>query len=469
MIVSIFNDVVGPVMRGASSSHCAAALRIGRLARDLMDGNFDRVLVEFDTGGSLPATHESQGSDMGLFGGLLGWDADDDRLPESKHWLQQAGIELTFEYLDLGDPHPNTYRLTLFQDQTKSHLIAISTGGGMIEVIEIDGMKVSIGGDYDETLVWLDPATKADPDIIEEQLDADDAVLVQGEPYPLLRIRSQSPVADAQLTSVVRPADNTRVRRLSPVLPIRSRRDIEVPFQSCAEMLAHDGDRNTPLWKLAVEYERARSGLSEREVIDKMCDLVRILRRSVESGLQGTEYADRVLGFQSGGFQQAMDENRLIDGGVLNRIVLFTTALMEVKSSMGVIVAAPTAGACAAFPATCLAIGERMELDDVEIAKGMLAGGMVGVFIATHWSFAAEVGGCQAEGGSASSMSAAALVTYMQGTLGQATGAASMAMQNMLGLICDPVANRGRSPLSWKECHGGQQCVVLCQHGARRV
>ena len=79
MIVSIFNDVVGPVMRGASSSHCAAALRIGRLARDLMDGRFERVLVEFDTGGSLPATHQSQGSDMGLFGGLLGWDADGSR------------------------------------------------------------------------------------------------------------------------------------------------------------------------------------------------------------------------------------------------------------------------------------------------------------------------------------------------------------------------------------------------------
>ncbi|MCG8651326.1 MAG: serine dehydratase, partial [Pirellulales bacterium] len=103
MIVSIFNDVIGPVMRGPSSSHCAAALRIGRLARDLMDGHIESVLVEFDKGGSLPATHTSQGSDMGLFGGLLGWDADDDRLPESARHLEQAGIELRFEYLDLAD------------------------------------------------------------------------------------------------------------------------------------------------------------------------------------------------------------------------------------------------------------------------------------------------------------------------------------------------------------------------------
>nr|MBP7569504.1 serine dehydratase [Acidobacteriota bacterium] len=94
--VSIFNDVIGPVMRGNSSSHCAAALRIGRLARDLMDGDLTSVLVEFDRAGSLPTTHESQGSDMGLCGGLLGWDAADDRLPESPQWLQEAGIRLDF-------------------------------------------------------------------------------------------------------------------------------------------------------------------------------------------------------------------------------------------------------------------------------------------------------------------------------------------------------------------------------------
>lgn len=211
-------------------------------------------------------------------------------------------------------------------------------------------------------------------------------------------------------------------------------------------MMERDNDRHTPLWRLAVEYEMARSGLSEDQILDKMCEIVRILRRSIDQGLEGTEYADRVLGYQSGGFRQAMDEGRLIDGGLLNRIVLYTTALMEVKSSMGVIVAAPTAGACAAFPATCLAVGETLGLEDVEIAQGMMAGGIIGVFIATHWSFAAEVGGCQAEGGSAAAMSAAALVTYWDGSLCQATGAASMAMQNMLGLICDPVANRVEVP-----------------------
>ncbi|MEC7233207.1 MAG: serine dehydratase, partial [Planctomycetota bacterium] len=109
---SIFNDVVGPVMRGPSSSHSAASVRIGRLTRDLCGGTPERVLIEFDTEGSLATTHDSQGSDMGLFGGLLGWEADDERLPRSATAIEEAGVDLEIRIARLDDPHPNTYRMT---------------------------------------------------------------------------------------------------------------------------------------------------------------------------------------------------------------------------------------------------------------------------------------------------------------------------------------------------------------------
>ncbi|MGA2500608.1 MAG: L-serine ammonia-lyase, iron-sulfur-dependent, subunit alpha, partial [Tepidisphaeraceae bacterium] len=168
--------------------------------------------------------------------------------------------------------------------------------------------------------------------------------------------------------------------------------------------------------------------------------------RSIAQGIAGTQYDDRVLGHQCGKFNDLMKAGRLLDGGVLNRIVLYVSALMEVKSSMGVIVAAPTAGACAALPGAVIAMAEAMGLSELDMAKGMLASGIIGVFIATHWTFAAEVGGCQAEGGSAASMAAAALVGLANGTLAQSVAAASMAFQSMLGLICDPVASRVEVP-----------------------
>ncbi|MFT7514762.1 MAG: L-serine dehydratase, partial [Candidatus Omnitrophota bacterium] len=105
MITSIFNDVVGPVMRGASSSHCAAALRIGRLARDLMGGQITEVLVEYDIHGSLPTTHTSQCSDMGLYGGFMGWGAADELLPDAPRILRESGVAITVAYVDVHDPH----------------------------------------------------------------------------------------------------------------------------------------------------------------------------------------------------------------------------------------------------------------------------------------------------------------------------------------------------------------------------
>ena len=81
-IPSIFNDVLGPVMRGPSSSHSAAALRIGRIARDLMAGDLTEVVVEYDPSGALVTTHDCQSSDLGLFGGLMGWETDDARLTD---------------------------------------------------------------------------------------------------------------------------------------------------------------------------------------------------------------------------------------------------------------------------------------------------------------------------------------------------------------------------------------------------
>ncbi|MBM3853387.1 MAG: serine dehydratase, partial [Verrucomicrobia bacterium] len=204
--------------------------------------------------------------------------------------------------------------------------------------------------------------------------------------------------------------------------------------------------RHTPLWRLAAEYEMARGNLREEQVLAKMVEIVRILRRSIRQGLAGTSYDDRVLGYQSGRFNELMQSGRLLNGGVLNRIVLYVTAIMEVKSSMGVIVAAPTAGACATLPGAVIAMAEETGWGEVEMAKALLASGVIGVFIATRWTFAAEVGGCQAEGGSAACMAAAALVDMAGGTLAQSVAAASMALQSMLGLICDPIANRVEAP-----------------------
>jgi|688.fasta_scaffold16100_10 L-serine dehydratase len=476
MLVSIFNDVLGPVMRGPSSSHCAAALRIGRLARDLIGGDVQDVLVEFDRGGSLPTTHDSQGSDMGLFGGLLGWDAADERLPGSLQAFVNGGGRHRIETVDAGDPHPNTYRLTVANDREKHTLRAISTGGGMIEVIDIDGATVSLHGDWTETLVWIQPGATAAATAAQvmrqirstmrrihgaasEAIGLENVFVHVARNATIVQVTACEPLPDTICHRLVGDGLASQVRVLRPVLPVRSCPGMSVPFRSCAEMLAHDAGRGTPLWRLAVEYERLRGGLSEEEVLATMRDIVRILRRSIAAGLAGTTYDDRVLPAQSPAYAAALEAGRLLDAGALNEVVAAVAALMEVKSSMGVIVAMPTAGACAALPGAVIAMAEAMGLGEEEMARAFLASGLIGVFIATTFSFAAEVGGCQAEGGSAAAMAAAALVTLAGGTLEQSLAAASLALQSMIGLICDPVANRVEAPCLGKNVMAAANAV----------
>lgn len=460
MIVSIFNDVVGPVMRGASSSHCAAALRIGRISRDLMAGDLHEVLIEFDRGGSLPTTHESQGSDMGLFGGLLGWEADDERLPESGKFLRESGVSVRIETVDTHDPHPNTYRLTLIGESNRHTLRAISTGGGMIEVIAIDEIAVSVFGDYFECLVWVDGVFSDDFG------SAEDVEEVISRESGLVQIRSRRALSEAEIRRVV--PDFRMIRQLSPVLPVMSAREMAVPFSTCAEMLAFDQGSGRRLGELAVMYEMARGGLSEAEVRAKMVEIVQILRRSIKAGVAGTHYEDRILGAQAPKLERLQAQGLNLSSGLLDRITLYVAALMEVKSSMGVIVAAPTAGACAAFPAGVIGACEELEKSEEEMADAMLIGGLIGVFIASQWTFAAEVGGCQAEGGAAAAMVAAALCSIGGGTVEQCVGAASMALQNMIGLICDPVGRRVEVPCLGKNMmavSNALTCANLCLAG----
>jgi L-serine dehydratase len=141
-----------------------------------------------------------------------------------------------------------------------------------------------------------------------------------------------------------------------------------------------------------------------------------------------------------------MKDRKLVEGDILNQVILYTSAMMEVKSSMGVIVAAPTAGSCGALPGAIIGISTALSLSQEDMVKAMLAAGMIGVFIAAHATFAAEVGGCMAECGSGSGMAAAGIVVLKKGTLDQSLGAASMALQTSLGMICDMIADRVEAP-----------------------
>ena len=441
---SIFNDVIGPVMRGPSSSHCAASLRIGRLCRDLMENNITNILVEFDPSGSLAETHKGQGSDMGLFGGFLGWEADDERLPESDYYISEAGIKVQFAIRDINAKHLNTYHITLSNLGEIRTVTAISTGGGMIEVIAIDGIEVSMLGDFFETLIYCKTPDRI-LELINREMSYDYLIVHDGNSI-FIEIKAQSfpdELLHGQLESM---EDVIFIKKLWPVLPVLSRKGIKVPFTTCNEMLDYNKNKNLSLLELAILYESERGNIPEEEIFEKMRKIVCILKDAIKCGLQGTHYDDRLLGSQSVNFKNQLQNRRLLDTGALNIVVMYVSALMEVKSSMGVIVAAPTAGSCGTLPGAVMGTADFLGVSEDEIVKAMLVAGIIGIFISTQCTFAGEVAGCGVEYGSGGSMASAAIVYLAKGSLAQSIAASSLVLQSTLGMTCTPIANRVEAP-----------------------
>lgn len=108
---SIFNDVIGPVMRGPSSSHVAGAARIADLVRQSMKGKIKKAVVDFDINGSLAASHTGHGTDMGFACGLMNLSLSDPHVDQYEKLAKENEIEIEYRILDYGAVHPGNYRM----------------------------------------------------------------------------------------------------------------------------------------------------------------------------------------------------------------------------------------------------------------------------------------------------------------------------------------------------------------------
>ena len=150
---SVF-EVIGPIMIGPSSSHTAAAVRIGQITRSLMENPVKRAVVKFH--GSFASTGRGHGTDKAIAAGLLGFDPADERIRDALEIAGKQDMDIVFENVDLGDDyHPNTARLEV-QDALGNRIVvtASSLGGGTISVVEINGLKIELSGEYD-TLITI--------------------------------------------------------------------------------------------------------------------------------------------------------------------------------------------------------------------------------------------------------------------------------------------------------------------------
>ena len=146
-------EIIGPIMVGPSSSHTAGAVRIGLVARKLLAR--PPIRAELLLHGSFAATGRGHGTDRALVAGLLGFEPDDTRVPDSFAYAKEAGLDFHFDTVQLRDAHPNSVLLRLWAepDGKPMEVVGASIGGGRIEIREFNGIKLRFSAEAPTLIV----------------------------------------------------------------------------------------------------------------------------------------------------------------------------------------------------------------------------------------------------------------------------------------------------------------------------
>ncbi len=206
-------------------------------------------------------------------------------------------------------------------------------------------------------------------------------------------------------------------------------------FGSVKTLLAAAQDK--PLWQAVLDDDCQDRDASREDSTAKMAALWQTMKQSVLD-YDPTRRSPCGLSGGQGAVMAALD--RSICGPFIQEAVSIALKLGEHNACMGRIVAAPTAGACGVLPAVLIPLQRKDRLTDEQMTQCLYVSAGFGQVIATRASISGAEGGCQAEVGSASGMAAAALVHARGGSKEQMAAACAMALQNVLGLVCDPVA-----------------------------
>lgn len=220
-------------------------------------------------------------------------------------------------------------------------------------------------------------------------------------------------------------------------------------------------EKNKTIGELAIEHHMEELDVTREELFKMLRETYQVMKASASDVINN----DKINPFKiTGGnakkiLRHAQSGNSILGEDVVTAIARgFSTS--EVNAAMGKIVAAPTAGGAGILPGSLSWVQEKFKLDDEEMLIPLLTAGTVGRIIASNATISGAEGGCQAECGAATAMSAAAIVEMRGGTPKQSLTASCFAMLMVLGLVCDPVAGLVEFPCALRNGSGTINALV---------
>ena len=231
-------------------------------------------------------------------------------------------------------------------------------------------------------------------------------------------------------------------------------------YNTIEDLLRVQQETGKPLHQIILEEEMALTDCGQQQIYDRLRERYRVMQTSAQRALAQPQ--QMVLGLISGqsACQLKHAQGESICGGFLNELMAMALSCSEVNASMGRICAAPTAGSCGILPAVLLSVGKKYNASEQQMLDALLVAAGFGAVITRNATVSGAEGGCQAECGAAAAMAAAAAVMMAGGSARMAANACAIALMNVMGLVCDPVAGLVQLPCSFRNASGAVNAVI---------
>jgi len=232
-------------------------------------------------------------------------------------------------------------------------------------------------------------------------------------------------------------------------------------FNKGNELLSLCKENNSKIYEIVLEKEHIATGMSYEELENRMKETLDVMKTSATSALDKEIIS--VSGLTGGNSKKVQDyknNNATLSGVFINAAMAKAFSTSEVNASMGRVCAAPTAGASGIIPSALLSAQEKLSLSDDMLVNALFTAAGIGEIVAKNATLAGAEGGCQAECGVAAAMAAGAIVEMAGGSPEQALDAASFALTNIMGLVCDPIAGLVEYPCALRNASGVVNALI---------
>lgn len=235
-------------------------------------------------------------------------------------------------------------------------------------------------------------------------------------------------------------------------------------FKSSVELLELCRQTQCPISEVMRRRECELGETTRDQVDHRMAKVLEIMRASATQSLKKpSKSMGGLIGGESKKLYDHAARGKAICGDILQRAMTYAMGVAEVNASMGLIVAAPTAGSAGIVPGLLLALQDCYKISDDRLVDALFNAGAVGYLAMRNATVAGAVGGCQAEVGVAAAMAASATVELMGGTPEQCMDAGSTVLMNLLGLVCDPVGGLVEYPCQNRNAAGVANALIAAE------